>query len=389
MTKALENGWGRTPLMGWSSWNAFRINIDESLIKAQADALVSSGMKAAGYSYINIDDGYFGGRNADGILKANPKFPNGMKAVADYIHSKGLKAGIYTDAGRVTCGSIYDNDPYVQPGDGSFDHRQQDFDTFIKTWGYDFVKVDWCGAHKMGLDPKSEYSQIKDHIATTGIPIFFEICNWEFPGSWVTEIGNHWRISGDISPSFNSILAIIDKNANLAPYAGPGHYNHMDMLQIGNGMTYEEDKAHFSMWAIMASPLIAGNDLRTMSYQTKEILTNSEVIAVNQDPAGFQGTRLVSDGDLEVWVKPLGSVSSGEKAVVVLNRGITAADMTVNWYDIGIYFPALVRDLWAHQDKGMFESSCTVNVPSRGVVMMKLTTKSDLDAFNEDSNAIK
>ncbi|NOV03721.1 cohesin domain-containing protein [Paenibacillus planticolens] len=370
---ALENGLGRTPMMAWSSWNAFRVKINEQIIKEETDELVNSGMKAAGYTNINIDDGFFGGRDANGFVQPNSRFPNGMKAIADYIHSKGLKAGIYTDAGRNTCGYYWDKaDDLSQPGDGSYDHRQQDFDMFIKTWGYDFIKVDWCGADKMGLNPQTEYTKIRDHILATGIPVMYEVCNWKFPGAWVTDVGNQWRVSGDIAPKFSSIMDIVDLNADLAQYAGPGHFNHMDMLQVGNGMSYEEDKTHFSMWSIMASPLIAGNDLRTMSQQTKDILTNSEVIAINQDPAGIQGTRMIDNGDQEVWVKSLGSANSGEKAVGLLNRGDTAVNMSVNWDNIGLDTNVTVRDLWAHQDKGTIANSYQVNVPAHGIVLLKV-----------------
>lgn len=361
---------GQTPIMGWSSWNAFHINISEQLIKEQADAMVSSGMADAGYQYVNLDDGYFGGRDENGVLYANSKFPSGMKSLADYIHSKGLKAGIYTDAGKVRCAAIWDNDPYFPEGGGSYGYRQLDFDTFIDTWGYDFVKVDWCGGERQGLDPETEYTSIKGNIDAIGKEVVYEVCNWGFPGAWVTEVGSQWRISGDIAPNFNSITRIIDLNADLAQYAGPGHFNHMDMLQVGNGMSYEEDKSHFSMWAIMASPLIAGNDLRTMSEQTKSILTNKEVIAVNQDPMGLQGVRAIKNGNQEIWVKPLENRASG--AIALFNRGNSAVQMTVNWEDVGLSGSVSVRDLWEHEDKGRFEGSYSATVPAHGIVMLKV-----------------
>lgn len=356
---------GLTPIMGWSSWNAFRININEKLIREQADAMVSSGMSDAGYSYLNLDDGYVGGRNQNGVLLPNTKFPSGMKALADYIHSKGLKAGIYTDAGTIRCAAIYDNDPNYPEGGGSYGYRQTDFKTFVNTWGYDFVKVDWCGGQKQKLDPQTEYTNIKKILDTLSKEVIYEVCNWAFPGEWVTDIASQWRMSGDIAPTFDSITRIIDLNAGLAKYAGPGHFNHMDMLQVGNGMTYEEDKSHFSMWAIMASPLIAGNDLRSMSEQTKSILTNKEVIAVNQDPLGIQGTRLAKNGSQEVWVKSLQDPTS--KAVALFNRGNSAAQMKVNWTDVGLNGSVSVRDLWEHKDKGVFEDSYSVTVPAHGL----------------------
>lgn len=383
----VESGPGRTPIMGWSSWNAFRININEQLIREQADAMVSSGMADAGYSYVNLDDGYVGGRDSKGVLLPNAKFPSGMKALADYIHSKGLKAGIYTDAGTVRCASIYDNDPNFPEGGGSYGYRQTDFETFVNTWGYDFVKVDWCGGQKQKLDPQTEYTNIKQVLNTLSKEVIYEVCNWAFPGEWVTNIASQWRVSGDIAPNFNSITHIIDLNANLAKYAGPGHYNHMDMLQVGNGMTYEEDKSHFSMWAIMASPLIAGNDLRTMSDQTKSILTNKEVIAVNQDPLGVQATRAVKNGSQEVWVKQLKDPTS--KAVALFNRGNSAVQMKVNWTDVGLNGSVSVRDLWEHKDKGVFENSYSVTVPAHGIVMLKVKANSSIetDSFQYNKNA--
>ncbi|MHA0856778.1 NPCBM/NEW2 domain-containing protein [Paenibacillus sp. CMAA1364] len=378
---------GLTPIMGWSSWNAFRINISEQLLHEQADAMVSSGMKDAGYQFVNLDDGWIGGRDTTGVPLPNPKFPSGMKSLADYIHSKGLKAGIYTDAGRKRCATIYDNDPYTTVGDGSYDYGQLDFDTYIKTWGYNFVKVDWCGGEIMKLDQETEYKKIKQYIENTGIPTVYEVCSWKFPGAWVADVASQWRISGDIAPTFASITSIIDINAQWGQYAKPGHFNHMDMLQVGNGMTYEEDKSHFSMWAIMASPLVAGNDLRTMSAQTKEILTNQEVIAVNQDPMGIQGTRIVKDGNKEVWAKPLDNRSSG--AVALFNRGNAATNMTVNWSDLGLTGSASVRDLWAHQDKGSFNGSYTVNVPAHGIVVLKIkgNTSFGIEKFQFNKNS--
>lgn len=380
---------GQTPIMGWSSWNAFRIHINEQLIREQADALVSSGLKDAGYSYVNLDDGYVGGRNQNGVLQPNSKFPSGMKALADYIHSKGLKAGIYTDAGTVRCASIYDNDPNFPEGGGSYGYRQTDFETFVDTWGYDFVKVDWCGGQRQNLDPQTEYTNIKRILDTLSKDVIYEVCNWAFPGAWVTDIASQWRVSGDIAPNFNSITHIIDLNANLAKYAGPGHFNHMDMLQVGNGMTYEEDKSHFSMWAIMASPLIAGNDLRTMSEKTKSILTNKEVIAVNQDPLGIQGTRAVKNGNQEVWMKQLQDPTT--KAVALFNRGNSAAQMKVDWKDVGINGSASVRDLWEHKDKGVFDESYSVTVPAHGIVMLKIKANSSIEtdsiAYNKNAQS--
>ncbi|HWI94345.1 MAG TPA: glycoside hydrolase family 27 protein [Flavisolibacter sp.] len=314
----------KPPIMGWSSWNHFHVNIDEKMIREQADAMITSGMYAAGYRFINIDDGYFGGRDANGILFPNAKkFPSGMKALTEYIHSKRLKAGIYTDAGNNTCGSIYDKDS-LGIGVGIYGHLKQDCNLFFNEWKFDFLKADWCGGEKMKLDEETEYSKIIAEVKSIDSNIVFNVCRWKFPGEWAIKKADSWRISGDIRERFASILKIIDLNADLHKYASPGHYNDMDMLQVGRGMSYDEDKTHFSMWCMMNSPLLAGNDLRNMSKQTIEILTNKEVIALNQDPAFIQARRILREDNVEVWMKPLGARK--QKVIAVMNRGNNEAN---------------------------------------------------------------
>lgn len=282
----------QTPIMGWSSWNNFHVDINEEIIKAQADFMVSSGMADAGYSHVNIDDGFFGGRDSQGNLLVHPeRFPNGMKVISDYIHSKGLKAGIYSDAGINTCASQWDKDT-IGAGSGLFGHDRKDLKLMLKDWNYDFIKVDWCGGDWLGLDEQTRYTEIANIIKEIRPNTVYNICRWEFSGKWALQIADSWRISGDISNEFNSILHIIDLNADLWKYASPGHVNDMDMLQVGRGMSYEEDKSHFSMWCMMNSPLLAGNDLRSMSDETIEILTNKEIIALNQDPSGVPGAPI-------------------------------------------------------------------------------------------------
>ncbi|MDP4271293.1 MAG: T9SS type A sorting domain-containing protein [Bacteroidota bacterium] len=364
----------KTPLMGWASWNNYSVNISESIIEGQADAMVSSGLAAAGYKYINIDDGFFYNRDASGNMLIDPiKFPNGMKVVADYIHSKGLKAGFYSDAGSNTCGSIY-NGQTGGTGVGMYNHDQQDADLFFKTWGFDFLKVDYCGGLQLKLDEKTRYSAIKTAIDNTGrTDINFNVCRWQFPGVWVTSVADSWRISQDINASWSSVTSIIDKNAYLAAYASQGHYNDMDMLEVGRGLTTEEDKSHFSMWCIMSSPLVLGNDMTNISTATKNILTNSEVIAVNQDTTGLQA-HIVTDNSagLQVWAKNLNGKFSKERAVALFNRTSAAASMSVKWKDLNLVGAATVRDLWAHSDLGTLDSMYTVTVPSHGVVMIKV-----------------
>lgn len=356
--------------MGWSSWNHFHVNINERMIREQADAMVSSGMYNAGYRFVNIDDGYFGGRDANGKLFANKKFPSGMKALADYIHSKGLKTGIYTDAGKNTCGSIYDKDT-LGIGVGIYGHVEEDCNLFLKEWGYDFLKVDWCGGEKQKLDEETEYTKIIHAVKAINPNIVFNVCRWKFPGEWATKKADSWRISGDIREKFSSILNIIDLNADLYKYSSPGHYNDMDMLQVGRGMTYDEDKTHFSMWCMMNSPLLAGNDLRNMSKQTIKILTNKEIIALNQDSGFVQARRMLKEGDIEVWIKPLGSRNSNTKAIAIMNRG-EEESFTLTAEKFRISKKSKLRDLWLHKDLGTIGSVKTFAIPKHGIVVLKV-----------------
>ncbi|VBB44757.1 Alpha-galactosidase [uncultured Paludibacter sp.] len=392
----------KSPLMGWASWNNFGVNISESIIKGQADAMVSSGLFAAGYKYLNIDDGFFNGRYSDGGLRIDTvKFPNKMKYLADYIHSKGLKAGYYSDAGSNTCGSQY-NGQTGGIGGGLYNHDQQDIDTIFKKWGFDFLKVDYCGGLVLKLDEKTRYTAIRNAMKNTGrTDINYNVCRWQFPGSWVTQVADSWRISADISLTWLSVLNNLDKNAYLAAYCTQGHYNDMDMLEVGRGLTETEDKSHFSMWCIMSSPLVLGNDMTSISETTRTILTNSEVIAINQDTTGLQA-KIVTDNakGLQVWAKPLNGKLSKERAVVLFNRTASSANMSVKWKDLNLIGPAVVRDLWAHSDLGNIDSVYTVNVPSHGVVMLKVTGTSSqlpetfeaeygwINNFNLTSNSV-
>ncbi|MDE5491535.1 glycoside hydrolase family 27 protein [Elizabethkingia meningoseptica] len=358
----------KPPVMGWSSWNNFRIHINEQLIREQADALVSSGLYAAGYRYINIDDGYFGGRDEKGnLITDSGKFPSGMKNLADYIHSKGLKAGIYSDAGKNTCGSIWDADKQGI-GVGLYNHIEQDTDLFFKKWKYDFIKVDWCGGEQMKLNEQEEYSKIIQSVKSINPNIVFNICRWQFPGKWAINIADSWRVSGDIRAEFSSILHIIDLNKNLYPYASAGHYNDMDMLQVGRGMSYDEDKTHFSMWSMLNSPLLAGNDLRTMNKSTIEILTNKEIIALNQDIAFKQAQNILSEGNIEVWKKEL---SGNQKAIAIMNRGDQEVNYTLAASKLGFGQNTKVRNLWLHQNLGKYGSQKTFTLPKHGIIVLK------------------
>ena len=370
--KALRH---KTPLMGWASWNNFRVEINENIIKAQADAMVSSGLKDAGYNFINTDDGFYGGRDAKGNLLVHPvRFPSGMKSLAEYIHAKGLYAGIYSDAGINTCASFWDKDT-IGAGMGLYGHEVQDLTLYLKDWDYDFIKVDWCGGQWMGLDEQVQYTHLANLARSIKPSVIFNICRWEFPGTWATQVADSWRISGDIDNKFHSILAIIDLNADLWKYASYGHYNDMDMLQVGRGMTYEEDKAHFSMWAIMHSPLLLGNDLTKLSKETLGIITNKEIIALNQSDYVYQARRMVDYGDLEVWAKPLIDSMSGEVAVALLNRSNKAQPIHFTLDQVGLKAAAgyTMKDLWSKKEvKTSKDTKVVYEVPAHGVVVLKI-----------------
>jgi hypothetical protein len=365
--------------MGWASWNNYRVHINEDIIKSQADAMVDRGMADAGYKYINIDDGYFGGRDENGNLLVHPtRFPGGMKTLAEYIHAKGLKAGIYTDAGINTCASYWDKDT-IGVGMGLYGHEDRDLSLFLKDWKYDFIKIDWCGGEWLGLDEQVRYTELGKKIRILRNDVVYNICRWQFPGKWAVHVADSWRISGDISNTFESIMHIVDLNADLWQYCGPGHVNDMDMLQIGRGMTTEEDKTHFTMWCIMNSPLLAGNDLTTMSEETHAILTNEDVIALNQDPFMYQARKLVDKGEQEIWAKPLISAISGKVGVALLNRSDESAEITLKLSDIGIDATKGygARDLWEKTMlTNLMKDSLVYTVPAHGVVALKIEGKS-------------
>ena len=352
---ALNNGLALTPPMGWNSWNKFGCHVDQDLIKQIADAMVSSGMKAAGYQYIIIDDCWQVARDAQGNIVPDPKrFPDGMKALADYIHSKGLKFGIYSDAGTNTC----------QGRPGSRGYEYQDARTYA-SWGVDYLKYDWC--HTGTQNIQASYETMRDALAASGRPIVFSLCEWglDDPWKWAGNVGNLWRTTGDINPTWQRIMQILDLNAPLWRYAGPGHWNDPDMLEVGNpGLSTRESKSHFSLWCMLAAPLIAGNDLRHMSPAIRAVLTNKEVIALDQDPLGRQARRIIQQDDTEVWRKPL---SGGNVAYLLLNRAETAKEMSLY-----IGSATRVRDLWKHQDEGPFTNGVfQANVPPHGVVVIR------------------
>lgn len=377
----------KTPMMGWSSWNTFRININEDLINETADAMVAKGLKDAGYNYVNIDDGFFYGRDEEGNLLIHPeKFPNGMKPVADHIHSLGLKAGIYSDVGIQTCGSIWDNDKHGLTV-GLWNHEDKDCNLYFNQWGYDYIKVDFCGGEKVSDENRKtdeeKYMVVLDAIKRTGHDIRFNLCRWRFPGTWVTVIPGSWRISHDIRNTFDKTLGVIDileHNLFLAAYASPGHFNDMDMMQIGrNTMTEQEEMSHFGIWCIMSSPLMIGCDLRTIPESTLKIITNKEVIAVNQDRLGMQAHLVTRNGNQFVLAKPLEDRHGTLRAVALVNAEPEAKTMRITFGDIQLEGKVKVRNLWEHKDLGEFTGYYEVEVPAHGTAMLKLNGENTVE----------
>jgi len=364
--KVPDNGLAQTPPMGWNSWNLFAGRIDDQTVRTMADALVSSGMRDAGYIYLNIDDTWEGVRDAQGNLQSNHKFPD-MKALADYVHSKGLKLGIYSGPGPRTCAGY----------PASYGHEEQDAKTWA-TWGVDYLKYDWCSARNIykndALQPV--YQKMGDALRETGRPMVYSLCEygWGNVEQWGPAVGgNLWRTTGDIRDDWSSMIENVEKQVPTAPFARPGHWNDPDMLEIGNGhMTDDEYRTHMSLWALVASPLLAGNDVRNMTDATKAILLNKEVIAVDQDSLGKQASP-VKNGDLETWVKPL---ADGGVAVGVVNFGSAAATATLKASDLGLGGPVRkARDLWAHQDVNFSGGVFPATVPSHGVLMLRVSAK--------------
>jgi alpha-galactosidase len=366
------NGLALTPPMGWNSWNKFGCNVNEKIVRETADAMVSSGMRDSGYQYVVIDDCWQGPRDLHGFITADPqRFPSGIRSLADYVHSKGLKFGIYSDAGRLTCGG--------RPG--SQGHEYQDGLTYA-AWGVDYLKYDWCNTGDRNA--QEAYAVMADALRQSGRPIVFSMCEWgtSRPWLWAKNIGNLWRTTGDIWDGFatkdkahdwaHSVLEIVDLNEPLWPFAGPGHWNDPDMLEVGNGgMSPAEYRAHFSLWAMMAAPLIAGNDVAHMDETTRAILLNKEVIAVDQDKLGVQGRRVAKDGDREIWAKPL---AGGGRALLLFNRGTQRATIRATAEQVG--YPAAVRarviDLWAHKNVGRWSGAIEATVEPHGVAMFRI-----------------
>ena len=378
-------GLAQTPPMGWNSWNKFACNIDETIIRGIADRMVETGLRDAGYVYINLDDCWHGQRDSLSFITADPvKFPSGIKALSDYVHSKGLKLGIYSDAGRTTCGG--------RPG--SFGHEYQDAITYAR-WGIDYLKYDWCATDN--INPVGAYQLMRDALRAAGRPILFSMCEWGHskPWIWAKETGHLWRTTGDIYNCFDcvddhgswkafGVMQILDMQEGLRQYAGPGHWNDPDMLEVGNGMAVNQDRAHFSMWCMLAAPLILGNDIRNMSQETKDILMNKDVIAVNQDVLGIQGLKAEAKNGVEVWFKPL---VNGDWACCILNRNKEAVNYDLIWQRFNLddevsgrsteFYKTIytVQNLWTKKPEGTTAKNLRLSIPAQDVVMVRLSPK--------------
>jgi alpha-galactosidase len=385
--RAAEDAVAQTPPMGWNSWNYFHRNVTEQDVKAAADAMVANGMKAAGYVYVNIDDTWEGERNADGVLSANSKFPD-MKGLADYVHSKGLKLGIYSSPGPKTCAGF----------EGSYNHEQQDADLYA-SWGIDYLKYDLCSYRTIMQEqaPNDKAAQMRMMIAAyakmdkalkaTGRPIVFSLCQygddavWEWAPSSVG--GNLWRTTGDINATWDRIYNILEQQEGLAKYAGPGHWNDPDMLEVGNGvkgrgensrvryLSLAEDRSHFSMWAMLAAPLLAGNDLPNMKPEVLQILTNRDVIAIDQDRLGQQATRAYADGEVEVWTRHL---EDGAMAIAVLNAGsdrYSSHPFHLDLSKLGLHGSQQGKDLWTGKEVTL-TNNMPIEIASHDILLVRI-----------------
>jgi len=378
-------GLALTPPMGWNSWNTFQIKIDEQLVKDVADVMVSSGMKDVGYRYIVLDDGWMTMARdpKTGDLVADPKkFPHGMKALSDYVHSKGLKFGLYNCAGTKTCAGF--------PGTRGYEYQDA---RLYASWDVDYLKFDWC--YTDGINAKEAYATMSNALKTAGRPIVFSLCEWgtNKPWQWAAPVGHLWRTTGDISNLFdgildhgtwqqNGIMRIVDSQDSIRKYAGPGHWNDPDMLEVGNGLTAAENRTHFSMWCMLAAPLIAGNDLRKMDAETKNILTSKEVIAIDQDPLGIEALKFRNQDSLQIWFKPL---TNNDWAVCFVNRSSQSKQIEFDWQSELVNddfskrefntktMTYKLRDLWLKKDIGDTKKPLRATVLPHDVLALKLS----------------
>ena len=370
-----------TPTMGWSSWNTFAVNISEDIIKGQADAMVSQGLKDAGYQYINIDDGFQYGRTSTGKVRIHPqRFPNGLKVVSDYIHSKGLKAGIYSDAGDCTCGSISNGDTR-NTNVGFYGYEQVDADYYFKELEFDFIKVDYCGGRHLELNEQEQYTAIHNAIVNTGKNVRYNLCRWAYPGTWCHDISTSWRTTGDIYDGWKSVKGILAENLYMSAYCYDGCYNDMDMLEVGRSMSEEEDKTHFGMWCIMSSPLLIGCNMATIKERPLALLKNPELIALNQDPLGLQAYVVQHIGETYVLVKDILTLHGNTRAVALYNPSDREEEMCISFSEVDLGGKVKVRDLFEHQDLGEMEGGLSAIVPPHGTRIYKLEAETRLERY--------
>lgn len=376
-----------TPTMGWSSWNTFALNISENIIKNQASTMRKQGLLKAGYTHINIDDGYFGGRDKEtGKLLIHPtRFPNGLKPVADYIHRLGMKAGIYSDAGHNTCGNYHGGDKLGE-GVGLYEHDQQDCDFFFKECGFDFIKVDFCGgvdyhnSEKLNLDEETRYKAIAKAIENTGrTDVRMNICRWAYPGNWANGIAASWRTTGDIYCSWESVRNILEENMYLSAYCYGGHFNDMDMLEVGRTLSKEEDRTHFGMWCIMSSPLLIGCDMTSLKTDALNLLKNPDLIALNQDSLCIQAYVVQHKNDTYVLTKDLYELNGLTRAVALYNPTDKAVDMSIAFADLDLDGEVQVRDLYEQKELGVMTGEIAATVPAHGTRIYRLTAERRLE----------
>ncbi len=373
MLWALQGHAYETPTMGWSSWNTYGFKINETLIKAQADAMVTTGLKDAGYQYINIDDGYFGGRDENGKLLIHPtRFPNGLAPIVEYIHGKGLKAGIYSDAGKNTCASYWGGDE-AGIGVGLYGHDTEDIDFFFKDLNFDFIKVDFCGGDpnhnvdKLDLPEQKRYTEIHNAIMATGREdVRLNVCRWAFPGTWVHDVATSWRISEDIYLGWNSIKSIVGQNLYLSAYATEGKFNDMDMLEVGRGLTEEEDKTHFGMWCMMSSPLLIGCDMTSIPQKALDLMKNSDLIAINQDPLALQAYVVKKVSGAYILVKDIETLYGKRRAVAFYNPTQQPLDLSVDFLELDLGGIIQVRDAFEQENIGTYKGTLNTHVPAHG-----------------------
>ena len=369
------------PLMGWSSWNTYGFLINDSVIKVQADAMVKLGFLEKGYNHINIDDGFFGGRDKEGKLLIHPKrFPNGLRPLVDYIHSKGLKAGIYSDAGANTCASYWGKPKdTIGIGVGLYQHDEEDLNLYFNELDFDFIKVDYCGADGgnnadgLDLDVEQRYKEIAAAIKGTGQEdVTWNICRWAFPGTWVCNIADSWRTTEDIYLGWESVKSIIGQSLYLSAYASYGHYNDMDMLEVGRGLTEEEDKTHFGMWCIMSSPLLIGCDLNDIKGNALTLMQNEELIALNQNNLGLQAYVADKVNGCYILVKDIETLYGNKRAVAIYNPNNQKKTVDVNFSKLDLAGNIMVRDLFERQDIGVHSETMRVSVPAHGTRIYSL-----------------